>query len=69
MQVCRALHRDWADLAEYFEIPPSQRARFDKGREASAVWDWLESRKRLGELDGALRALGLAHCADLLRQA
>jgi hypothetical protein len=66
VQVCRALYNDWADLADWFEIPVHQRAAFPPGREASAIWDWLAVRNRLGELEGALRELGLPHAADLL---
>jgi hypothetical protein len=68
VRVCRALYNDWADIADHFDVPPHHRAGFTKGREASGLWDWLESRGRLGELASALRALGLSHCADMLDQ-
>jgi hypothetical protein len=68
VSVCRALHDDWADLADYVEVPIWVRARFRPGHEASGIWDWLEGQDRLGELAGALRGLGLAHCAELLDQ-
>jgi len=68
VRVCRALANDWLDVADYFEVPVHQRSAFPQGHEPSQLWDWLESRGRLGELAAALRELGLAHCADMLEQ-
>ena len=52
---CKRLGRDWQDLADYFDIPISDRAAFQSGNESREVWEWLEQRNRLGELAGALR--------------
>jgi hypothetical protein len=51
---CKRLGRDWQDLADYFDIPISDRATFRSGNEAREVWEWLERRIRLGELAAAL---------------
>ena len=51
---CERLGRDWQDLADYFDIPISDRAAFQSGNEAREVWEWLERRIRLGELAAAL---------------
>jgi len=50
------VHR-WDDLADYFGIPLSDRAKFQPGYEAKWVLDWLEERKRLGELRDAFNYL------------
>jgi hypothetical protein len=54
IEFCRRLQSDWRDLADYFDIPNDDRARFDKGREPHGVWEWLASRNRLQELPEAL---------------
>ncbi len=51
---CKRLSRDWQDLADYFDIPISDRAAFQSGNEAREVWEWLERRIRLGELAAVL---------------
>ena len=53
----RRLTSDWQGLADYFEIPPADRARFERGREPQGVWEWLEDRTRLPELREALRVI------------
>ncbi len=55
IQVCRRLINDWLDLADFFEIPPYRRARFQQGREPYGVWEWLEERNKLSSLEDALR--------------
>ncbi len=52
--ICKRLTRDWEDLADYFEIPLHEREAFRPGRRAHGVWEWLEQRNRLGELESAL---------------
>ena len=52
---CKQLGQEWRDLADYFDIPISDRAAFRLGDEPREVWEWLERRTRLGELTGALR--------------
>ena len=51
------VHR-WDDLADYFGIARRQ-GEFQPGYEAKWVLDWLEERKRLGELRDAFNYLGL----------
>jgi hypothetical protein len=54
LEVCTRLVHDWANLADVLRIPSYARAAFPHGREAQAVWDWLDQRARLGELRSAL---------------
>ena len=49
--ICKRLTRDWEDLADYFEIPLHERESFRLGRQAHGIWEWLEQRNRLGELN------------------
>lgn len=58
IQVCKRLINDWEDLADFFDIPLDQRARFSRGREPQGVWEWLEQRKKLSFLRDALQILG-----------
>jgi nucleoside phosphorylase len=55
--VCHRLVKDWPDLADYFEIPLHQRARFIVGREPQEIWEWLEQRNKLYALQDALIAI------------
>jgi hypothetical protein len=47
----------WQSLATYFEIPLPDQAKFHKGHEPQQILDWLEQRKRLGELRDAFNYL------------
>ncbi|MBW4478463.1 MAG: CHAT domain-containing protein [Tolypothrix brevis GSE-NOS-MK-07-07A] len=58
MKVCQNLIQDWQGLADYFEIPLEQRASFEAGRQPYRIWEWLEQRSRLGELEVALSDIG-----------
>lgn len=64
--VCRRLGGQWRDLADLFDVPGHERARFSAGFEAQDLWDWLEQRGRLGELSEGLRFLGRDDLAELL---
>jgi hypothetical protein len=66
VQVCRRLGPDWADLADYFEVPPYERARFRAGLEPDALWEWLERRGRLDQLGLALRLVDRRDLAEIL---
>ncbi|MEA5594808.1 hypothetical protein [Rivularia sp. UHCC 0363] len=56
--ICNRLIRDWENLADYFDIKLHERETFDKGKEARRVWEWLEQRTKLHELEDALTAIG-----------
>ena len=64
---CDHLGDSWRKLADYFEIAPADRARFDRGDEARGIWEWLENRRRLGELPQGLIAVGRKEMVELLR--
>jgi hypothetical protein len=66
LEVCRRLD-NWTDVADLFEVPAYVRARFRPGHEPGELWDYLHNRNRLGELPGALDAVGRTDLADLLR--
>ena len=68
LEVVRRLHYDWQDLADLFGVPPFERARFGRGDEPRALWEWLEDRERLTDLVDALDEIGRTDLADLLRQ-
>ena len=55
LDLCRRLGEDWRNLADYFEIPAADRARFDKGWEPQRVWEWLDDRRKLAKLAEGLR--------------
>jgi hypothetical protein len=48
----------WNDLATYFDIPLPDQATFQQGHEPRQIFDWLEQRRRLGELRDAFNYLG-----------
>ena len=66
LQFFRQLGDSWQDLATYFDIPPYDQARFERGNEGRAVWTWLGNRRRLGELPQALMGIGREDLAQLL---
>ena len=64
---CDHLGDSWRKLADYFEIAPADRARFERGDEARGIWEWLENRRRLGELPQGLIAVGRNDVVELLK--
>lgn len=64
---CDHLGESWRKLADYFEIAPADRARFERGDEARGIWEWLENRRRLGELPRGLIAVGREDVVELLK--
>jgi hypothetical protein len=65
--VCSRLLEDWHRLADYLDVPLSDRARFDKGREPERVWEWLDTRDRLAALAPALAAIGRGDLVEVLQ--
>jgi hypothetical protein len=66
IDICDRLLVDWPRLADSLDIPPPDRARFDRGREPQGVWEWLEARERLADLAGALAAIGREDLVEVL---
>ena len=64
---CDHLGDSWRKLADYFQIAPADRARFDRGDEARGIWEWLENRRRLGELPQGLIAIDRKEMVELLK--
>ena len=62
------LGTDWKTLADLIEIKPSEQARFDKGDEPRAIWQWLENRNRLSELPSLLYEIKRGELAETLQQ-
>lgn len=67
IDLCSRLVADWPHLADYLDIPLSDRAGFTKGREPQGVWEWLELRGRLGELPEALAAIQRADLLEIFQ--
>lgn len=65
--VCDHLGDDWRKLADCFEIATADRARFEWGDEARGIWEWLENRRRLGELPPGLIAINRPDLVELLK--
>ncbi len=66
IELCQRLVTDWQTLADYFEIPPAERARFDLGWEPQRVWEWLDAHGKLARLAEGLRYIGREDLAELL---
>lgn len=66
IDLCQRLVSDWPSLADYFQIPPADRARFDKGWEPQKIWEWLDVRGKLGNLPEGLRYIGRGDLAERL---
>ena len=64
---CEKLGPDWKTLADLIEIKPSEQAKFDKGYEPSAIWEWLERNDRLCELPGLLQEIDRGELAETLQ--
>ena len=65
--VCDRLILDWERLADYFNVPLGDRDGFKPGRKPHGVWEWLEQRGRLGELEAGLTEVGRADLIAELR--
>lgn len=65
LSIKRRLVTRWDDLADYFEIPLADRAKFDRGYEGQRTLDWLEERGRLSQLRQAFVEL---HWHDLIEE-
>lgn len=57
LAIAKYLVTRWNDLAVYFEIPLAEQATFLKGHEPRQLLEWLQQRKRLGELRDAFNFL------------
>jgi WD40 repeat protein len=55
---------DWQDLSDLVGVELHRRARFERGREAAGIWEYMEGRGRLAELPGLLRKLEWVELAD-----
>ncbi|MEU7932470.1 hypothetical protein [Micromonospora echinofusca] len=58
VQFARRLGQSWDDLVDVLDVPVYDRARFEPGRRAQALWEWLEVRDRLWSLRAALIEVG-----------
>ncbi|WP_051808508.1 hypothetical protein [Actinoplanes subtropicus] len=67
VDVLRGLLGDWRDLADHLGVPPHDTFRFGAGDQPRQLWEWLEIRRRLGELPAALDGIGRTDLADLVR--
>ena len=56
--ICQRLVKDWDKLADYFDIKQHECATFELGKQPNRVWEWLEQRNKLHELEEALIVIG-----------
>ncbi|MEH1125781.1 hypothetical protein [Micromonospora sp. CPCC 206061] len=66
VKFCRRLD-NWAELADYFEVPPHTTASFEHGNQPRRLWESLEIREQLFALPEALEMCGRPDLAQLLR--
>lgn len=66
--ICSRLVDDWGNLADLCEIPAHYRAGFARGREPQGVWEWLEQRGKLSELENILELLGRHDLVKILKE-
>ncbi|MEV4350351.1 death domain-containing protein [Actinoplanes sp. NPDC049596] len=64
----RRLGDSWPDLAMVLAVPGPDQARFEPGRQAQALWHWLEARDELPTLPAALDDIDRPDLAKLLRE-
>lgn len=64
---CRRLGDSWRHLADILDIPPDDQARFDRGDEARAIWNWLDFRTQLGRLPQACEEIDRPDLVEELR--
>jgi nucleoside phosphorylase len=67
VQVCRRLHNSWEELADLFEVPLHERARFRHGNEPRDLWEWLEVREKLPVVPAMLIEIDRKDLAELMR--
>ncbi|MFI7543496.1 hypothetical protein [Actinoplanes sp. NPDC049599] len=67
LETVRRLTYDWQDLADVVGVPSYETRRFRPGDEPRELWAWLQNRRRLADLPGALDEIGRADLAALLR--
>ena len=59
--------RGWGSNVNTAHGTPAARARFERGDEARGLWEWLENRRRLGELPQGLIAIDRQDVVELLK--
>ena len=67
LEIVRRLAYDWQDLADLVGVPSYVTRTFRTGDEPRELWAWLENRRRLSDLEGALEDIGRTDLAHLLR--
>jgi hypothetical protein len=68
LEFTRRLADSWPDLAVVLAVPAHDQARFEPGRQAQGLWQWLEARDELPGLPDALDLIGRPDLAELLRE-
>jgi hypothetical protein len=66
-EVARQLRYHWPDVADVFGVPSHETRRFRAADEPYDLWAWLERRRLLPDLPGALDEIGRSDLAELLR--
>jgi CHAT domain len=68
LNVCNRLVGNWQDLADYFDIPLHERNSLKAGREPHGIWEWLEQRNKLDQLEVALSYIGRDDLVEELKK-
>jgi predicted NACHT family NTPase len=66
VELNRRLGDDWRRLADALDIPASEQRGFQRGEEGLDIWEWLQQRRRLPELENALKAINRSDLLDVL---
>jgi nucleoside phosphorylase len=66
VQFCRRLRDSWVELADFFEVPVHETARFRPGDEPRDLWEWLEARGKLPLVPEVLGEVGRGDLAQLM---
>lgn len=66
LEFCWRLATSWEDLADFFEVPLHERARFRHGNEPRDLWGWLEVREKLPVVPDGLKIIGREDLAELM---
>ncbi|MET8996477.1 hypothetical protein [Amycolatopsis sp. NPDC004169] len=67
IQFCRRLRDSWVELADFFEVPAHETARFRPGNEPRDLWEWLDARGKLPLVPDVLGEVGRDDLARLMR--
>jgi formylglycine-generating enzyme required for sulfatase activity len=66
LDFCARLGEDWWKVAAFLDIPPETQQTFPQGQEGRVIWEWVENRQRLDQLQAALNHINREDLALVL---